>query len=114
MSTASEKTLRLDSFADILNAAADLLEPEGAWIQGAFARDANRHQVYYGSSDACCWCVSGAIRKVAGTSMIDAQPVLDYFTRFIRVVVLSRWNDCQKSSKPILKALRGAAAKLTP
>jgi hypothetical protein len=29
----------MTDLADILNAAADLLEPEGAWIQGAFGRD---------------------------------------------------------------------------
>lgn len=60
--------------ADILRRAAALIEPEGAWTQGAFSRNAD------GSIDMCgeddepdgraanptCWCALGAIAHAAG------------------------------------------------
>ncbi|MFA6031846.1 MAG: hypothetical protein WC889_02965, partial [Myxococcota bacterium] len=55
------------SVADVLERAADLIEPEGAWTQGESARDANGKPLKQGSDhNAVCWCVLGAIGKVAG------------------------------------------------
>jgi hypothetical protein len=100
--------------ADILRSAADLIEPEGAWTKGAFARCNDGIAIFYTSPDACSWCVSGAIRKVAEDSMIEAQFVLNHFARYVRCGVVSRWNDVQNGPEPILAALRGAAKELKP
>jgi hypothetical protein len=50
------------SVADVLERAADLLTPEGAWTQGAFARDEDGAPLL-GSVDgaARCWCMVGAV-----------------------------------------------------
>lgn len=42
---------------EALEAAKGLLEPEGAWIQGAFHRKVNGQ---------ACYCTIGAVRKVMG------------------------------------------------
>lgn len=55
------------SVADVLDRAADLIEPEGAWTQGESARDAKGAPLPKGSEPgAVCWCVLGAIGKVVG------------------------------------------------
>lgn len=53
------KTIR-----DVLLAAADLIEPEGAWTQGVSARDRNGSPVGIKSDNAICWCLLGALHKV--------------------------------------------------
>jgi len=52
--------------SDVLDRAADLIEPEGAWCQGADARDAHGCDVDYDSPRAKCFCIVGAINRVSG------------------------------------------------
>lgn len=53
--------------AEILRAAADLIEPEGAWTQGAGSRNAegqDRQELRdseYDPGEATCWCIGGAV-----------------------------------------------------
>lgn len=55
------------SVADVLSRAADLIEPEGAWTQGASARTADGEDLPKGvEPGAVCWCILGAIGKIVG------------------------------------------------
>lgn len=49
--------------SEALRAARELLTPEGAWIQEAFAQDATGHPVSPRSENAVCWCVMGALKR---------------------------------------------------
>jgi hypothetical protein len=53
------------SVADVLDRAADLIEPEGAWTQGPEARNDRRETVDPMAEDAACFCVKGALRRIA-------------------------------------------------
>lgn len=56
------------SVADVLDRAADLIEPEGAWTQGSYAQDASANNLMVGSAKgAVCWCALGSIDKIVGT-----------------------------------------------
>lgn len=108
------------SVADILDRAADLIEPEGAWTQGALARDeAGLEALDPEDPDACCWCVAGAIQHVAGGGWPDS--VFDLYhaaRRSVLVAVgmdendrIAIWNDARhRTQAEVVAALRQAAA----
>ena len=50
-----------EEMAAWLRRAADKIEPEGAWTQGAPARNAKGEVVQFASPEATCWCLTGAI-----------------------------------------------------
>jgi hypothetical protein len=50
--------------ADVLEQAADLIEPEGKWIRGWFAHNVLGEEVEADDEDAVCWCVRGAVLRV--------------------------------------------------
>jgi hypothetical protein len=97
-----------DHIADTLDRAADLIEPEGAWTQGWFARDERGRGVLEDAAEAVCFCIFGALMRV---SQDDADDALD----ILRSVIpegISYWNDApgRKQSEVVAK-LREAAAK---
>jgi hypothetical protein len=58
-------TLNKNPVADVLLAAALLIEPEGAWTQGAFNRDADGETGDDLVVDTpVCWCALGAVAHV--------------------------------------------------
>ncbi len=96
--------------ADILNAAADLLEPEGAWTKNANARNAGGGLVSTRSPEACSWCVLGALDAVtADVPGWRSAPAWRRLERHLEIGNLSAWNDSQPNSKPVVAALRAAA-----
>ncbi len=100
-----------DEVATILNAAADLITPEGAWTKDTFARDSNGKAIFYESPHARSWCVKGAIRKAARNKPIELHwQALAEISQLVKIEPLSRWNDAQTSSEPVIAALRAAAA----
>ena len=99
----------MSDVADILNAAADLLEPEGAWTKGALARDRRGHTVDYASPNAVRWCVGGAILAVSPGKRPLRGQALRALEGYLDVVLSTSWNDCQPTVEPVLAALRGAA-----
>lgn len=52
------------TISTVFDAAADLLEREGAWTQGATALDAKGHQTEPCSDTAVCFCMAGALVRV--------------------------------------------------
>jgi hypothetical protein len=48
---------------DVLKKARDILEPEGAWTKGEYARGVNHERVSIKNKDAVCFCASGAIYR---------------------------------------------------
>jgi hypothetical protein len=62
--------------ADVLDRAADLIEPEGAHLKYDLARDANGRSVDPDSPDAVSWCAAGAI-YAAGGIPTDARDAAD-------------------------------------
>jgi hypothetical protein len=94
--------------AHILYRAAQLLEPEGAWTQGAFSRNADG-SIDFGGDDGdpdgvaikpACWCMLGAIAAAAGFDLTRSEfpirgPLKDV-TNVLRDVVgcdPADWND---------------------
>jgi DnaJ-domain-containing protein 1 len=95
--------------ADILRKAADLIEPEGAWTQGAFGRTPNGVGTSSADSDAVCWCVAGAINKAARDLDVLAVPAHRLFERVIGGYNFT-WNDHhQRTQAEVVAKLREAA-----
>jgi hypothetical protein len=52
--------------SDTLRAARKLIEKPENWCKGAYARNSSGEATSSGSDDATCWCISGALKRVAG------------------------------------------------
>lgn len=57
----------------ILKAARELLTPEGAWTQGAWARDDTQRSVDLNDEGACSWCLMGALGRVHGSFPVPGE-----------------------------------------
>lgn len=98
------------SVADVLERAAELIEPEGAWTQGWSARTADGVVCYSLASQAARWCIGGAIVKANGA---DDELAIRAFTVLDGVIVgeVSRWNDApERTQAEAVAKLREAAA----
>lgn len=98
--------------SEVLAKAADLIEPEGAWIQRSYARDRMGHFVDYTSPGAACWCAEGAIfRQIPDADMSDVNAVW----RFIAMAEPEAhdtpyWNDRPgRTQAEVVAALRKAS-----
>jgi hypothetical protein len=98
--------------AETLEMAASLIEPEGAWTTGAFARDARHHPVPEHEDDAKCFCVAGAIYRVT-ISAFGASRALTFFSDALALDgQVATWNDApERTQAEVVAALRAAAAK---
>jgi len=104
--------------ADILAAAAALIEPEGRWTQGAASKsktglpdDDNRIR-----RDAVCWCAWGAILKASGeTRIVGASERAKAAGLHVDLLVgtdVTVWNDRpERTQAEVVAALRAAAEK---
>jgi len=110
--------------ADILTAAADLIEPEGAWTQRAYARDRDGEDIedrssYYEDEpefEAVCYCAIGAIMTAAGERPDrvgqDDMGALEVFACFVGEESIHIWNDNpERTQAEVVAALRAAAEK---
>lgn len=110
--------------ADILRRAADILEPEGAWTQGAFSRNADGSVDKDGHEDPdgvaenpVCWCVVGAISVAAGVDLFHQRyPLRGPHQEAVDVLsdVLGTdpadWNDePDRRQEEVVESLRTAA-----
>ena len=97
----------------ILTEAADLLEPEGAWVQRSFAKGPEG-QSYPQPEAECSWCALGAILKASGGVRAAAGGYHDAVL-FLRQVHGFQhtvfWNDApDRTQAEVVQAIRDAAA----
>lgn len=97
------------SVADILNAAADLIEPEGRWTQGEWKRERI-------DTDECAWCAEGAIALAAGIGCFymvrDSEPYRAFRNSLPKRQDPFEWNDAPgRTQAEVVTALRAAAEK---
>jgi hypothetical protein len=96
--------------AEILERAADLIEPEGRWTQGALAKSKTGRQVIPEGRSAVCWCVYGAIQRITGTPL-GSRALWDALKASVGTVNIASWNDTRgRTQAEAVAALREAAA----
>jgi hypothetical protein len=87
------------SVADVLNRAADLIEPEGKWGKGAWELDG-------------CLCAEGAIAKAADIKRfidVDRSPAGKFFEQFVGGDIV-QFNDApERTQAEVVAKLREAA-----
>jgi hypothetical protein len=113
------------SIADILDRAADLIEPEGWWCQEAFARDSFGESVHPSSPDAVCFCATGAVTRAAGNRHVERHKALQVLANDFSpppeflghiggnryVSAMAAWNDApERTQSEVVSKLREAAA----
>jgi hypothetical protein len=103
------------SVADVLDRAADLIEPEGAWTQGDIARTAQGQATRPESPDAVCWCAMGALMKVDGGYPYKAIEAVEAIIRKPRGLPplrrLAWFNDNKRRTQAeVVAKIREAAA----
>lgn len=98
------------SVAEVLERAADLIEPEGAWAQKSWARD------MFGSPDAIpgeevCWCLWGSIYKISGYEFYVTDAAINHVMGVVGDPPIT-WNDAaERTQAEVVAALREAAKK---
>jgi hypothetical protein len=99
----------MSDVADVLERAAALIEPEGAWTQGVLGRDANgRILMARDLGRAVCFCAQGAIIRVSDASL--AWHAVQAVQKIIRSEGLGYWNDRPgRTQKQVVAKLREAA-----
>lgn len=99
------------SIADILDAAATLIEPEGAWVQHDYALNSDGG-IAEAASDAVCYCVLGAISVAMGAGPTDEAGYEEQrFFRSITGSTIPEWNDApERTQAEVVPKLREAAA----
>lgn len=103
------------SVADVLRRAADLIEPEGRWCQGAGARDGAGKVVGSFTPIATCWCTITAISKVAGREDNVASDARTVVRKMLNTKYLGDWNDApERTQAEVVAALRSAALLAAP
>lgn len=108
--------------ADILTAAADLIDKPGAWTQEEYARDSERHGIGWLPrlrADGVCFCTVGAIAASTPTTVRHwgdiedgpaAQALADHLG--IHRDAIPDWNDApERTQAEVVAALRAAADK---
>lgn len=101
------------SVADVLERAADLIEPEGAWTQGCGSRDdsgANLDDAEPGEGGpAVCFCAAEAIWRV-NALYYGINPAHQFMMRFVGGEI-PKWNDApERTQAEVVAKLREAAA----
>lgn len=102
------------SAADILEKAADLIEPEGAWTRFVFARDASGRRVSEQDPSATCWCAAGAITVTAGGGFFGegAWKARSALLEALGAGIIPNWNDApDRTQAEVVAKLREAAEK---
>lgn len=97
--------------ARVLTAAADLLERKG-WTKGEYAKAKDGQGCDALSRRAECYCVAGAIHRVARSLDYSRRRVIENAVeRHLRLPAYSitDWNDSRRSAKTVIRALRSAA-----
>lgn len=105
--------------ADVLDKAADLIEPKGRWAQGAYIRDGMGHLLIRAEPNAC-FCVLGALAEASGIRPYkpwdghDADRAREPLAETIGITVheIPEWNDApERTQAEVVAKLREAAAK---
>lgn len=99
------------TIADVLDAAADLIEPEGAWTTETVASTADGNSVLSDNPQAVCFCAMGAIFRCGG----DPVGADKFFGGTICPGGgwghIGPWNDApERTQAEVVAKLREAAA----
>lgn len=99
--------------ADVLERAADLIAPKGAWTRTIAARDSNDNEVPPYSPRAVCWCIEGAIAAVTrhkwASAAFEAEPACRFLKERLRNPY--EWNDASRRTRAqVVAKLREIAA----
>jgi hypothetical protein len=97
--------------SEVLAKAADLIEPEGAWRQGYYARDGAGRDCDAHDPSAICWCAVGSIeRSVPICNYDDLDEAERFLTRALGGAYVPHWNDAKgRTQAEVVSALRKAS-----
>jgi hypothetical protein len=100
----------MTTVSDILNRAADLIEPEGAWTQYTLALNKDHVSCDPKQDDAACFCAMGAIVRAANIEDDEYyEAALTELSAHVGFHVPT-WNDApERTQSEVVSALRAAA-----
>jgi hypothetical protein len=96
--------------SEILSKAADLIEPEGAWTQGAYSKDRRGNPCPL-SLRSVCWCAEGAIAAISRADHEVTHNALTFLRKQIGTRASIAWNDApERTQAEVVSALRKSAS----
>ena len=102
--------------SEVLEAVAELLSPEGRWTQRVFARNCVGLPINPESPSATCWCLQGAIQRIAGENgSIGTLTTIAYAVSAqipTKEASISVWNDRHdRTQQQVVTVAKLAAAR---
>ena len=95
--------MEIGALIEILESVRDLLTPPGNWIKDEFARDHAGNALGHGDSgDAVCWCLRGAIQKIAPENA--ALEVEGFLKKSLCEPHIEHFNDAPATTHPMVLA----------
>lgn len=92
---------------EILKAARELLAVPERWTTGVLAKSQDGSEVAPNSTEAVCWCISGACLKIDGSQFLNVIEALKIGT------AVPIWNDApERTHAEVLARFDEAIAKL--
>ena len=94
-----------------LDEARALIEPEGAWTQGKYARGKSGREAKATSKSAVCFCAMGAVGRVFDDSHPNlCTPGMPHLAKAAGTDCIYQWNDApERTQAEVIEALRKAA-----
>lgn len=88
----------------ILNDTYELIKDDSHWIRGCAARNAHEQEVDPISSDACRWCLSGALTKIMSTAIVARYSQEACFSlSSVHTIVMPVWGrQIGNTLKPVM------------
>lgn len=96
---------------EILDAAADLIEPPGTWVQGAFATNKEGLLVFVSSKEAHAFCMVGALQKITGTAPSTYFPAITYLVNNLPCTGIEFNENPDRTQEEVVSKLREVAQK---
>jgi len=109
----------LIALADVLDRAADLIEPEGKWVTGEIGFDADGHRINsrHDIEKAVCFCAAGAVWRAADIGDDDDDRIVRAaFDKILEVAGDNRgvgtWNDTYgRTQAEVVRTIRAASLR---
>jgi hypothetical protein len=96
--------------ADYLDQAYNLIENPKNWTQKVSARDLYGNTRHAKDDDATCWCLKGAIYKVAEDKSLGTT-IIKFLSKITKIEALEKFND-NHTHPEVLELLKSVSAKL--
>ena len=104
----------MNQIVEVLKAARNLLSNPDHWIKGTLAKNSEGIAVTPLADDAVCWCLEGAIERVAPKFNVAPQAIYEEIRKTLRYGLIFSFNDKSYTThEDVMKVLSDTIANVS-